>query len=330
MLVASRRHRRGPWLLLAVLVTVVVLAVNAAMSARSPGPSRTLAQLAYLDRVRPQVQRSIEEAGEVGDVRARAAALGRDGITRRMERVAQEAGQVLGAVVDVSPPPSLRVAHSLLVSSAALRARSAAAMRDAMTTALATGPMDAVVKALTGVGADLTTADRAYQAFLDSLPPAVRAKSTMPVSRWVPDAQMWMEGDVAGFITTLRSSATLAPVHDLSLLVVATDPAPIGTDGRTAVLPAVASISVRLVVADVGNEAERHVTVTAQLVGVSGRSPEVVRSFVDLAPGQRLATTVGSLHPQPGTVYTLTVRAQPVDGETNVSDNEQSLALQVR
>jgi len=39
---------------------------------------------------------------------------------------------------------------------------------------------------------------------------------------------------------------------------------------------------------------------------------------------------VGSLHPQPGTVYTLTVRAQPVDGETNVSDNEQSLALQVR
>ena len=51
-----------------------------------------------------------------------------------------------------------------------------------MLTALATGPMDAVVKALTGVGADLTTADRAYQAFLDSLPPAVRAKSTMPVS----------------------------------------------------------------------------------------------------------------------------------------------------
>src|SRR5437879_197975 len=129
MLVASRRHRRGPWLLLAVLVTVVVLAVNAALSARSPGQSRTLAQLAYLD----------------------------------------------------------------------------------------------------------------------PLPPAVRAKSTMPVSLWVPDAQMWMEGDVAGFITTLRSSATLAPVHDLSLLVVATDPAPIGTDGRTAVLPAVASISVRLV-----------------------------------------------------------------------------------
>ena len=88
--------------MLAALVTVAVLAVNAAMSTRSPGPSRTLAQLAYLDRVRPQVQRSIEQAGEVGDVRARAAALGRDGITRRMERLALEAGQVLGAVVDVS------------------------------------------------------------------------------------------------------------------------------------------------------------------------------------------------------------------------------------
>jgi hypothetical protein len=85
-----------------------------------------------------------------------------------------------------------------------------------------------------------------------------------------------------------------------------------------------------LVLADIGNEAERHVAVTAQLGGGSGRSPEVVRNFVDLAPGQRLATTLGSLHPQAGTVYTLTVRVQPVDGENNVSDNERSLALQVR
>jgi len=331
MLVASRRQRRRrPWLVLAAFVTLVVLAVNAAISARSPGQSRRLAQLAYLDRVRPQVQRSTEQAAEVSDVRARAATLGRDGVTRRMERVAREAGQVLVAVLDVSPPRSLRVAHSLLVSTAAMRARAAATLRDAMTAALATGPPDGAIKALTAAGTDLVTADRAYQLFVDSLPPAVRQQSTMPVSLWVTDSQLWQQPDVAGFITTLRSGAALAPVHDLSLLFVATDPAPVGTDGQISLLPATSAITVRLVVADVGNEAERHVTVTAELGGAPGRGPETVRHVVDLSTGQRLASTLGTLHPQAGTVYALTVRVVPVDGETHVSDNEQSMLLEVK
>jgi hypothetical protein len=331
MLVASRRQRRRrPWLLLAVLVTFVVLAVNAAMSARSPGPSRKLAQLAYLDRVRPQVQRSTEQAGEVADVRARAVTLGRDGVSRRMERVAREAGRVQQTMLDVSPPRSLRVAHGLLVSTAAVRARATTALRDAIGTALGPGPPDAAVRAMMGAGADLMTADRAYLLFLDSLPSNVRAQSTMPVSQWVPDPQLWQEADVAGFVSTLRSSATLAPVHDLSLLFVTTDPTPVATDGHTALLPATIAITVRLVVANVGNEIERHAAVTAQLGGSPGRGPEVVRSFVDLSPGQRLATTLAGLHPQAGTVYTLTVRVATVDGETNVSDNEQSMLVQVK
>ena len=176
-----------------------------------------------------------------------------------------------------------------------------------MTAALATGPPDGAIKALTAAGTDLVTADRAYQLFVDSLPPAVRQQSTMPVSLWVTDSQLWQQPDVAGFITTLRSGAALAPVHDLSLLFVATDPAPVGTDGQISLLPATSAITVRLVVADVGNEAERHVTVTAELGGAPGRGPETVRHVVDLSTGQRLASTLGTLHPQAGTVYALTV-----------------------
>ena len=316
--------------MLAALLTLVVLAVNTAMSARSPGPSRKLAQLAYLDRVRPQVQSSTEQAGDVAEVRERAATLGRDGITLRMVRVAREAAQVEAAVVDVSAPPSLRVAHSLLVSTAAMRARATTTMRDAMTIVLGTGPPDTAVKALTDVGADLLTADRAYRTFLDSLPPALRAQSAMPPSQWVPDPQMWQQNDVAGFIGALRSSATLAPMHDLSVLSVTTEPAPVGTDGQTAVLSATTRITVHVVLADAGNEPEHRVTVTAQLGGTAGRSPEVAETVVDLAAGQRLATTVGTLHPRAGTVYTLTVRVAPVEGETNVSDNERSMLVEVR
>ncbi|HZQ27778.1 MAG TPA: hypothetical protein VFA94_08770, partial [Acidimicrobiales bacterium] len=90
-----RRRRRPWWLLFAVLLSLVVVLVNAAVSARSKGPSRRLAELAYLDQVRPFVERSTEQGAELQQVRTDAAKLGRAGVSRRLDRVTADADAVL-------------------------------------------------------------------------------------------------------------------------------------------------------------------------------------------------------------------------------------------
>jgi hypothetical protein len=82
-------------------------------------------------------------------------------------------------------------------------------------------------------------------------------------------------------------------------------------------------------VANVGNEAVARVTVMATLTAPDGTA-DTARQFVDLAPGQRQAVTIGGLHPIPNQPLQLSVKIGPLDGETNVSDNEQVRAVLFR
>src|SRR5919108_6316165 len=144
----ARQHRRrtrlGVW---ALLLTLVVVVVNAA-SSRSDGPSTRLAQVAYLDRVRPLVERSTEQGADLVRVRDEAGRLGRAGVGRRLERVTADARSVLRLVEDADPPDSLETTHTLLVSTMAIRARAAEAVRQALTQALGTEAPEPAVGAL--------------------------------------------------------------------------------------------------------------------------------------------------------------------------------------
>src|SRR5207249_1490639 len=130
---------------------------------------------------------------------------------------------------------------------------------------------------------------------------------------------------ITAFVSSLRSSATLAPVHDVSVLVVTLDPAPVGIDGQSQVLPLVKAVRLQIVVADVGNEAEKRVPVVATLT-IPGAQPQSVRDFVDLTPGQRATVTLGGLHPD-AVPATLTVQAGPVAGESVVADNGKAIGI---
>src|SRR5438270_8620296 len=106
-----RRSRRPRWLLLGVLLTFAVLAVNAAFSARSKAPARRLAELAYLDDVRPLVVRSTSEGADLEQVRQGAAKLGRPAVDHRLQQIEADATAVQRDVEAASPPASLRNAH---------------------------------------------------------------------------------------------------------------------------------------------------------------------------------------------------------------------------
>ena len=329
MVAPGRRRRRPRWLLFGVALTALVLAVNAAISARSPGPARRLSQLAYLDRVRPLITSSSNEGSQVADVRTRAGALGRAGVTSRLEGIVKDAQSVEAAVSAASPPSTLRTAHDLLVATMAIRAQAAVALQSAMTSALGGSALDGTVASLSNTGQDMVAADRAYQLFLADIPPDIRAEGALPASQWVTDPTVWAAPQLGVYVAALRSSQSLAPVHDTAVVVATTVPPPVGSDGPAQVVPMSRAIKVNAVVADTGNEPERHVTVTATLAG-PGNSVESVRDFVDLSPGQSQAMTLGDLHPIQGATEVLTVRVQPVDGETNVADNQQVLQVEFK
>lgn len=330
MALAPRRRRRRPrWVLLALLLSLLVVAVNGAMSARSKGPSTRLAQLAYLDAVRPQIERSTEQGADLVKARDEAARLGRAGVSRRLDKVVADADSVVRAIRSTEPPDSMETSHSLLVSTMVIRARGAALVRDALGRALGTDPPEPAIADLARAGSDLMTADGTYRIFVDSLPRVDGAPTaSVPPSTWVGDGTGWSEVEVGAIVRSLRSTAALAPVHDIGVLLVTTEPAAVATEGATAVLPAVKALRLQIVVVNTGNEPEQRVPVVATITadGVS----DTARDFVDLAPGQRAAVTLGGLKPVAGATVTLTVTVGPVAGETSTADNTKAIPVVFR
>jgi len=319
---AGPRLRRRPLILVlaAVVVTMIVLIAQGAASNR---PSAPEAVQAYLDQVRPGVQRSSGDGADFADIRANASKLGRDGADRRLDRLESSVSATLTSVDSLTPPPSLRVPHAYLVAALGVRAKAVKEARGAFDAALTLGPgadqgLQTAVDALGAVGQDTGLGDRALGLFTGALPPNVEVPSTTP---WVASAGDWTPAELTVFVTALRSSATPTPVHDLAMVAFQTDPAAVAVQDGAEVIPSVRATTVSMVIENVGNQAEHGVEVDAVLTLANGGSQRL-RDFVDLAPGQRRAIgPLVSFHPAAGTSGTLTVTVQPVPNEANLKNN---------
>ena len=316
-------------MLVGILLSATVLLMNAALTG-SDNPSRRHAEVAYLDKVRPQIDRSGEQGASIGQVRTDASRLGRQGTVRRMERLTREADQVLSAVRATSPPPSLATEHTILVATVAIRSRVASAVASGLRAAFTDGPTDPAVDSLTRAGEEMVAADRTYQVFVDAFPrPADVTTPLLPASVWAVDPALWTRPELAAWVASIRASTSPAPVHDVGVLTVATNPAAVAREGNSSVLPLVGSLKLEIVVANTGNEPEKAVPVVATLIGPGGEV-DTARDFIDLAAGQRRSVALGGLRPVPGGPSTLTVIVGPVEGESSIPDNERSIALVLR
>jgi hypothetical protein len=312
---------------LAFVLTLVILAVNAAVSARSSAPVRAQETQAYLDRVRPLVERSAQQGTDVGDARANAGTLGRDGINRRFERVERDAGLVLTDARKVKPPSSARDANGLLLAALAIRAQAASALKHGMNDALGTVPPATAVSELVDAGRSMMAGDQAFQLFVGALPKSTNALTAAP---WQADPDAWGAPALTVLVTSVRNAFSQTPVHDLQVMLVSVEPTSVGTDGPNAVLPPARNLRVSIVVANLGNDTERHVTVSATLSPAAIGPTDVARDFVDLAPGQRRTVVLGTLRPAVGPPSAVTARIDPVAGETAVSDNEKTFSFVMR
>ena len=328
-LAGRRRRRRRLWVLLGAFLSLVVLAIHSVATSSSSEPGRRLEELAYVDAVRPLIEQSNQQGADLTGVRDSVAQLGRAAAGRRLTRIHHQTLDVLKRVQAAKPPPSLVTAHGLLTTTMFVREQASGAISKGLQQALSSGSFDPPIAALVEAGEDLTTADRTYALFRRAVVGRSTTESSVPQSRWVDDTAAWEPASLGALVSTLRSSASLVPVHDVSVLLVSTDPTPVGTDGDSDVLPPAKTLRLEVVVANVGNETERNVPVVALLQGPIG-APDTARDFVTLEPGQRRTVTLGGLVPVSGSISALTVRIGPIASEADPSNNELVKSLLIR
>lgn len=309
----SRSTRVTRWAFTVVLLVVAAFAVNSIVKTSAAGPD---AAVAYADRVRPIIDRSTRDGAALADLRAGAAALGRAGLDRTLDRITRQTTAASRDAAAVDAPRSLRADHGLLVTALTTRANAVGMLKAALAGAFGSGPTDPVTEATYQVGRDLGVADQAYRLFVAGLPRP--AGKTLPPSVWVADENAWARPEIASFVATLRNTTSLAPVHDLALIAVTTDPAPVASENGIDVIPVVKSMHLDVVVANAGNQPEKHVTVEAVATAPGGL--DTGRQFVDLAPGQRQTVAI-TVKVAAGGSLDLQVRIGPSNGEFNVADN---------
>jgi hypothetical protein len=323
----SARHRGRPWLFFAVLATLLVVAVNAAMSARSPAPARQQAEQSYLDQALPAIQQSSQQGLDLTNLRAQAPTLTPTVIASHMSRVVAQTQQTLSAVERLNPPAAIKTAHALLVAALDMRYAGTQALSQAMGVVLSSQPVDAGVQALATVGLDFQAADQSYHLFQQALPPL---GVPIPDSRWEPDTSAYSAATLSVFVATLRSAGSLTPVHDVGVVVVTTNPQPVNLLNGVEVLPFTRQLSLQIVVADTGNQPEKNLTVSATIAPSANGPTQMVRDFVDLTPGQTRTVSLGGLRLVSGLPTTLTVKIDAAPGETNLTDNAKAITLQMQ
>jgi hypothetical protein len=314
-------------LLVGVVGSALVLLINAAMSARSSAPARQLAEQSYVDQMLPAIQESSQEGRDIGIMRSQALSLSATTIAGRISGLSRQADQTLSSVSRLNPPASARTAHALLVASLAMRSEGVKALGQAIGTALSGQSINAGVQALGDVGLDLQAADRAYQLFARAMPPVGVA---VPDSRWITNSDSYSSASLAVFVASLRSAGSLAPVHDVSVTLVTTDPPPVNVRADLQILPIAKLLNLQIVVADIGNQSEKNLTVSATITPAAIGPSQMVRDFVDLSPGQARTISLGGLRVQPSQPTTLTVHLDPAPGQADVADTSKVLNIQMQ
>jgi hypothetical protein len=301
------------------------------MSARSPAPARQLAEQSYLDQVLPSVQDSAREGRDIADLRSQALSVSGSTVTGRINQVGAEAQQTLAGMQRLSPPKSMQTAHDLLVAALAIRVQGVQALSQLMSDVMS-GHHDASASnnagsnnALLGVGQDFVAADRAYELFVKSMPPAVGPP--LPGSQWVTDPNDYSAPSVAVFLAALKSAASAVPVHDTAVVVVTTDPAPVGRNGDVQIMPIAKTLNLQIVVGNEGNQTESNLTVSATISPSGYGASQMVRDFVTLSPGQRRTVQLGALRPVPNQQSMLLVKIDNSVTETNIANNSKALTF---
>lgn len=312
-----------------IVLTLLVLFVDASLKSRSPGPVRTLAAQTWVDRALPIIAQSTEEGDAINQVRSSGLTMTAGAITSQLNQVASGARSTLAAAQALRPPSTVAEANGALVVCLQTRAQAAGKLVNAILQTLggaAGSGASASAPAIQTAGLQFQVADEAYHLFVQDMPPL---DVSLPASVWYTNPAGFAQPGLSNFLESLRAATNTTPLHALAVDAVTTTPPAVTTNGHLEVLPPASLVTIQATVADVGNQAESSVPVSATLVPSAPGYISSVRDLVSLKPGQAQTLTLGSLRPPTNVPVTLTVTIGPVAGEAETSDNTKVITFQM-
>jgi hypothetical protein len=216
--------------------------------------------------------------------------------------------------------------HPLAVAGAPATAKTATATPTLLSSTQATNRIAAA-------GTLLASADRIYQAGRRTLA-RLPGHARLPASKWTAGANIWQIGAVAAQVDLVATSATLDVSHRLVLSVVQLTPpalpSPTGvvTPG-TSVLSPTSTVSVRVILSDLGSVDEPHASVQFTLARQPAGAVVTHRRRVAVAAGGAVSLSPAVFAVKPGVNYQLTVAIVLPAGQADGTGSSLSQLLEI-
>lgn len=316
-------------MLIGVVFTLVVLLIDASLHSRSANPVQQQASGTWIDRVLPIITTSNAEGQQMSAVWTNGLQMSGSTLANDLTETANGADNTYKEVAALRPPGVVAAASGLLEASLLERSKAAALLRATLvplltgsstattttssttlpagTVAPPSSPSSPTITALQTVADDLTIGDIAYQSFLQNLP---KLGVKVPNSAWASNLTPYQPGAAQIFLTSLQNAQTTTPIHAVKIYSITTAPPAVSSQGSLEILPDQSSITVSVVIADVGNQAESDLNVLVTCISTAGESD--ARQYINLTPGQSYSVAgMGPLTTSLGVQTTLTVTVTP-------------------
>lgn len=322
----KRRGTGQRWLLLPLVLTMLVLLVDASMHARSPRPAITLSRAAWVDKVLPQIALSSTQGLEIAYISNSALSEGSRPATEQLSAVASSAWATYRSVARAVPPPALVTAAGFLQACLEAREKGAAAMASAASLLVGTGKSaaQAAVRQMNTASSDFAVSDNAYDLFAAGLP---KLGLTMPTSRWDAPSGNYSTKGFEAFAARLAAGVAHTAQHQLAIDAVSTDPTALSMQGSVQVLPPAAALAVTVVVADTGMSPESGVIVSVSISPGRGGRAQRQTATVDLQPGGAKSVVIVGLVPERSTPTQVAVMATPPGGQPGAASRSLSIEM---
>lgn len=321
----STRWGGGSRLLAAgIVVTLIVLLIDASIKSRSNDSVQRLSGQAWIDQVLPLVRDSTAEGQQLNAVRTDWQTLDGTGIASQLKQTAASAASTYKRAEKLIPPASYESAVGLLDTCFLLREEGSSEVSQATISTLSgpSPPAPSDSKALASAGQKLELGDQMYRLFTQSLS-GLDVK--MPSSAWVHDPSLYQPASVTLFLSALRNKTNLQPIHQVLIESFTTTPQPETVVQGVEMIPYSPTLTVGVVVANTGNQEEKNVTVTAQ-VQPAVKQPSLRKFLGPMQPGDPVSLSIGPLFPVRGQPITLTLT---VAGASDLPASTKTVTLEM-
>ena len=185
---------------------------------------------------------------------------------------------------------------------------------------------------IAAAGSLLARSDQEYQSLRQALAHSY-GHAHLPPSVWVTDAQVWQVGSVATQVDLASLSPSLAATHDLVLRTVRLSPPALptasGSPTGPSVLSPTTSVSVAVVISNLGSVDEPHASVQFSLTPQpSGGTVTLVRTAAIASGGSVTLGTV-SFAVTPGMAYLLIISVVVPVAQTSLDGTSLQKALEI-